>query len=98
MCELEQYRHFAAKLPLNLETLGSFRYKVPLYGQLRWTISTCLLVEFPLPRRAVLFLVVDCDLRIRPVRDQEGARQRLRDGERRVPGEGGQAGLNLVQL
>ena len=50
----------------------------------------------PLPRRAVLFLVVDCDLRIRPVSDQEGARERLRDEERRVPREGGQTGLGLL--
>jgi hypothetical protein len=50
----------------------------------------------PLPRRAVLFPVVDCDLWLRPVSDQDGARQRLRDGERRVPGEGGQTGLGLV--
>jgi hypothetical protein len=60
-CESAEYSHFMANLPLKPTKRGKIWFKIPLDGRFKGAASTCLLVEFPLPKGAVPFLVVDCD-------------------------------------
>jgi hypothetical protein len=50
-----------AKPPLKPIKHGKIWLEIPLNGIYKGAVSTCLLVEFPLPKGAVPFLVVDYD-------------------------------------
>jgi hypothetical protein len=61
-CEPAEYSHFMANMPLKPTKLGViFGLKFHLMADFKGLSSTCLLVEFPLPKVAVLFLIVDYD-------------------------------------
>jgi hypothetical protein len=60
-CELSECSHFMAKPPLKPIKHGKIWLEIPLNGIYKGAVSTCLLVEFPLPKGAVPFLVVDYD-------------------------------------
>jgi hypothetical protein len=48
-------------LHLSQLNMGKIWLEIPLNGIYKGAVSTCLLVEFPLPKGAVPFLVVDYD-------------------------------------